>query len=81
LEREYFRLRSDIVLPKTKRVQKSLWFPKKRLDWATEYFNENKEALVKLGIKDVNELIWRLTDLGVPELNDLLKLIRANQKK
>jgi hypothetical protein len=68
-------------MPENKRVQKSLWFPKKRLDWATDYFNQNKESLALLGINDVNELIWRLTDLGTPEMDELVKLIKSRQKK
>jgi hypothetical protein len=68
-------------VPENKRLQKSLWFPKKKLDWATKCLDENKEALAKLGVNDVDELIWRLVDLGQPELDDLLKLVKSRQKK
>ena len=47
---------------------KTLWIPRDWQKWAETYMKENKEEMQKLGIKTVNDLVWRLAELGKTDL-------------
>jgi hypothetical protein len=64
-----------------KRKQKSIWVPKKWLDWTTKYYNDNKAELNSLGIDSPEDLVWRLAQMGQPELDDLVKHVRNRKEK
>jgi len=64
-----------------KKEQKLIWVPKAQLDWAQNYYEENREELKKIGVNSFQDLIWRVAELGKPELQDLLNLLKNRKKK
>lgn len=65
----------------SKREQKTIWYPKKWLDWAMQYYKENEKELNKLGVNSIDELVWRLAEMGKPELHDLIEYLKDRRKK
>jgi NADPH-dependent curcumin reductase CurA len=58
---------------KGEKKDKTLWVPKEWQDWTKEYFKEHQKELKKLGINSVNDLIWRLAELGKTDLDALIE--------